>query len=379
MRGSLAFGLLLTGCAAAKPLPFELVGIPVERAAPVRSFAIGAREVTWKEFNAFWNRKDRDRDGNTHPSPATAYFGELGIPTDFMAPDRPVMNLRWHAAMAYCGWLSRVTGDYYRLPTETEWELAARAGDIGPVPRNARAVAWHRGNSGEQTHPGGRLAPNRFGLYDMFGNVWEYCLESEEPPGFRPVVRGGSWNSLPGELAFATRRTIPREWFAEDVNLPRSLWWLTGFDASTGFRLVRVADEKDRDERAMYASRLDIRILRSAEEVVKDGSSREVYRHVWGEIRNGGDRDLQEVELEAYFLDPKGRPHRADGESSKPGRPTWNKCWPVLASSAHSGDHRVVLKPGATRPFEVLVPMSLDDIDESRVGAEVTNLRFSPD
>lgn len=128
--------------------------------------------------------------------------------------DFPIVGISWVGAMAFCDWLSEKEGlegrARYRLPTEAEWEYACRAGtrtkflsgrdDIGKY-------AWHKGNSGGHPHPVGQKLPNRWGLYDMAGNVFEWTLDyyrSKLPGGIDPVVaqgefrvfRGGSWAHL---------------------------------------------------------------------------------------------------------------------------------------------------------------------------------------
>jgi len=127
----------------------------------------------------------------------------------------------WHDAVAYCNKLSIAAGlqqcysgdrfaglacTGYRLPTEAEWEYAARAGTTGARYGELDAVAWHEGNSFNETHPVGARAPNNWGLYDMLGNVWEWTNDwSAEHPGkavdpMGPsagrsrVYRGGSWS-----------------------------------------------------------------------------------------------------------------------------------------------------------------------------------------
>ncbi len=87
------------------------------------------------------------------------------------------------------------SADGYRLPTEAEWEYACRAGTGGPRYGTLDDIAWYRGNSGERPHePGGRL-PNPWGLYDMLGNVWEWCWDLYDPEvyGTYRVLRGGGW------------------------------------------------------------------------------------------------------------------------------------------------------------------------------------------
>ncbi|MFJ2194137.1 formylglycine-generating enzyme family protein [Kitasatospora sp. NPDC087861] len=130
------------------------------------------------------------------------------------AGDRyPADSVSWYDAVHYCNELSRRDGfapayrldgesvswdraaDGYRLPTEAEWEHACRAGTDGPRYGPLDEIAWHRGNSGERPHDVGGLRPNGFGLYDLLGNVWEWCwdvYDAEVYGGYR-VLRGGGW------------------------------------------------------------------------------------------------------------------------------------------------------------------------------------------
>src|SRR5439155_27281239 len=113
------------------PVP-ETVAIPAgkvkagqpARDIDLRPFKIGVRELTWAEFNAYFESKDLATgvDAVTRPTRAIAYFGQVGVPAHFLDAKRPVTNVRWHSAIGYCDWLSKKTGGYWRLPTETEWE-----------------------------------------------------------------------------------------------------------------------------------------------------------------------------------------------------------------------------------------------------------------
>ncbi len=127
--------------------------------------------------------------------------------------NRPVINVSWHDAVAFCKWLSKRTGTTIRLPTEAEWEYAARGGQKSrhykySGSNDVDAVAWYDGNSSGKTHPVGQKQPNELGLYDMSGNVWEWCQDwydnkyyANSPhrtprgptSGNYRVLRGGSW------------------------------------------------------------------------------------------------------------------------------------------------------------------------------------------
>ena len=142
-------------------------------------------------------------------------------PSRFKGPDRPVEQVSWEDAQQFITRLNaRNDGYRYRLPTEAEWEYAARAGSTGKYYDDLNQIAWYRDNSGGQTQPVGRKQPNAWGLHDMLGNVWEWCSDwygegyyasspQADPRGpdsgeFRSL-RGGSWDNNPRSLRVSNR------------------------------------------------------------------------------------------------------------------------------------------------------------------------------
>ena len=135
-------------------------------------------------------------------------------PSRFEGSDLPVECVSWNDCQEFIQKLNRLTGRNFRLPTEAEWEFACRGGNNSrgykySGSNNLGSVAWYEDNSGGQTHPVGTKAPNELGIFDMSGNVWEWCNDwygnytsnSQTNPtgsqsGAGRVGRGGSWSSI---------------------------------------------------------------------------------------------------------------------------------------------------------------------------------------
>jgi formylglycine-generating enzyme required for sulfatase activity len=187
----------------------------------VASFALGKYEVTFDEYDAC-TRDDACRRVDDHRGRGR----------------RPVINVSWNDAQAYLRWLSKKTGDAYRLPSEAEWEYAARAGSSTRYPwgddvGKGNANCYDCGSRWDVAAPVGSFAPNRFGLHDMAGNVWEWvedCLNESYTgaPGLgQPawtsgdcrmrMLRGGSWRSYAeSDLRSASRDTTDPDYFLFD-------------------------------------------------------------------------------------------------------------------------------------------------------------------
>jgi hypothetical protein len=352
------------------------------REIELRAFRLGTREVTWTQFNAYFESKDMADgvDAVTRPTRAIAYFGQVGVPASFLDPTKPVTNLRWHSVIGYCDWLSKKTGCYYRPPTEAEWEYAARAGDTGAGPAKPEDLGWVKSNSEGRTHDCGEKKPNAFGLVDTIGNVWEYCLEFQKGTEFAPVLKGGCWSTPASEILYGVRQGVPQAWFEEDPNRPRSVWWLTNKDWSQGVRVAMVADQADQKERAAAAAKVEVKVLKSKEKTLKVDKSTTEWVEANCEIHNGSDRTLDEVEVMVYYLNPKGKPHLIDiAGTNKPGQATFSKGWPVLTSS-NRAEAAAPLKPGESRAFTIDIPSSYDtddDVEREKFQGRTTNVRFS--
>jgi len=175
-------------------------------------FQMSATEITFEQYDV-----------------CVAFGGCAHAPGDegWGRGDRPVINVSWEDAQQYIQWLNQETGKQYRLPTEAQWEYAARAGsatkyswgnEIGSNQANCDGCGSQWDN--KQTAPVGSFAANAFGLYDMHGNVWEWCQDwygsgyyqsspATDPQGSSSgvlrVSRGGSWNGGPSSLRSAFR------------------------------------------------------------------------------------------------------------------------------------------------------------------------------
>jgi formylglycine-generating enzyme required for sulfatase activity len=248
----------------------------------IKPFWMGKCEVTWDEYDIFRKElgvEERDdqikllkKEADALTGPTPPYSDET---FNHGRDGKPVLCITYHAAMTYCRWLSKKTGKVYRLPTEAEWEYAARAGTktayfFGDDPKQLDDYAWTASNTkveGEaMRHPQkvGQKKPNPWGLYDMYGNVAEYCIDHYDPkfyatlpldkPALEPfdpptgvrfpnVVRGGSWADAPAQCRSAARRGSDKGWIIQDPQRPKSIWWLTDADF-VGFRIVRAVEEQ---------------------------------------------------------------------------------------------------------------------------------------
>ena len=249
-------------------------------------FWIGKCEITWDVYRAFMeNGKARNKDGTlnrdsniTTPEAPEVKDGETLVdvvsqPTPPYVPMHfemgegygagwPAIAMTHHAASKFCEWLTAQTGHYYRLPTEAEWEYACRAGtttaySFGDDPAQLGDYAWSADNADYTYQKVGQKKPNPWGIYDMHGNVSEWCLDAYLPdayskwePGVKNpwhpavnryphVTRGGHYyDGGPETLRSAARVPSDPSWKAIDPQNPKSIWYLTS-NQYIGFRVVR--------------------------------------------------------------------------------------------------------------------------------------------
>jgi formylglycine-generating enzyme required for sulfatase activity len=253
----------------------------------IEPFWMGKCEVTWNEYELWGLGLDKQRrmakDKSASPNEWNKTADALAIPTKPYSDmtfgmgkeGYPAICMTQFAAKMYCKWLSAKTGRYYRLPTEAEWEYACRAGSkdaysFGGDPAKLGEYAWFEGNSEEKYHKVGKKKPNAWGLYDMQGNVAEWCLDEyvadrykqlgdkliENPLNivtkrYPQVVRGGAWTDEAPLLRSAARRFSTKDWKMQDPQIPQSIWYHTDADF-VGFRVIRPLRTPTAEEAARY-------------------------------------------------------------------------------------------------------------------------------
>jgi formylglycine-generating enzyme required for sulfatase activity len=224
----------------------------------IDSFLMDKHEVTQAEYEKLGENADPP----------------FANPSHFKGPDLPVEQVTWPQAAAFCNARSRLEGlkpcynedngecdfdaEGYRLPTEAEWEYACRAGtsgaySFGTEARQLGDFGWHADNSAKKTHPVGQKKANPWGLYDMHGNVAEWCQDAYDKEYYKSspeknprgpadttkykdyVLRGGSWKSSAEELRSAYRQGSPAGF--SDACLARD---------AIGFRCMRKAPPNEK-------------------------------------------------------------------------------------------------------------------------------------
>ncbi|UBM59274.1 formylglycine-generating enzyme family protein [Marinilongibacter aquaticus] len=239
------------------------------------AFWMAPYELTWDLFLVYQNREleiDPQKAVDAVSRPTKPYvemsFGQ-GKNGGF-----PVCNVTQYSARSFCKWLYLKTGHFYRLPTEAEWEYAAKAGSktawsFGDEAGQLGEYAWFFENSDGAYKKVGQKKPNAWGLYDMYGNVAEWTSDQytadlfknlkdgekfslKQPKTLYPItIKGGHWDSDPQETRSAARWPSSAKLKQRDPQIPKSDWWLT--DAPfVGFRLVRPLHEPSKSEIEAY-------------------------------------------------------------------------------------------------------------------------------
>lgn len=287
-------GELLLGSPTSEPERNDDEGPQVKVA--IQPMWIASCEVTWAEYKAFFKQymtlkeiedlrytTDRATQGDENSALEKhltdgAEIDAFTCPTPLYDPsftyeagdadDCPAVTMTQYAAKQYTKWLSGITGREYRLPTEAEWEYAARAGgtnaySFGSDVNELDDYAWYEKNADEKLHAVGTKKPNSFGLYDMHGNAAEWVLDAYSEDGYQPLadsaqeqgepvanwptelyprtIRGGCWFDSADKLRCAARHhSADEDWTLSDPNLPLSPWWFTEEESlGVGMRIVR--------------------------------------------------------------------------------------------------------------------------------------------
>lgn len=282
------------------PHPIEMIAIPAgefmmgspeneanrkadetQHQVKVDAFWMAKYETTWDLYEIYFNKELEVKDDKNTPElkkkvDAVAHPTQPYVEMSFGQGKEggfPVCNVTQYAARAFCAWLYAKTGHFYRLPTEAEWEYAARAGSKTAYhcpESELKDYAWFYDNSDGSYHKVGQKKPNTWGLYDMYGNVAEWTSdqyvadfyskpEAKDNPYVKPttvypqVIRGGHWDDEADKLRSASRRASEPKLKQRDPQIPKSDWWLT--DAPfLGFRIVRPLKEPSLEEiKAYYA------------------------------------------------------------------------------------------------------------------------------
>ena len=286
---ALSGGTFLMGSAKNEPYRNSDEG-PV-REVTVDKFYMAEVEVTWDEYLAFFG--ETRSEGRIDPRVVMARNSESvdavsGPTPPYGQPDqgwgygkKPAITMSYYAAEMYCKWLSLKTGKKYRLPTEAEWEYAARGGSTSPYffdgsPKKFTRDRWwnrtfgidtariashviYAENSDFRTSSAENVLSNPFGIKNMLGNVMEYCSDWYAPDayaqtsanvvnpkgpdeGTEHVVRGGSYISDAKDIRCASRDySRTEDWLKTDPQSPKSIWWLSNC-TRIGFRVVMTAE-----------------------------------------------------------------------------------------------------------------------------------------
>lgn len=244
----------------------------------IDSFWMGAYEITWQQYSQFSTEVLSNLEN------ANLAGANIGVDADVISlptppyvdmsfgmgrEGYPAISMTHYAASMFTKWLTAKTGEFYRLPTEAEWEYACRTSN-----GNLKEQAWFKENSSDYGyHKVGTKEPNQYGVYDLPGNVAEWTTDQfyedyvsqvksmgSEPiknPWIQPTdlyprtVRGASWMDSETEVSCSKRRASNSDWKIHDPQIPKSLWWHTNAQF-LGFRIVRPQNQPSPEEMMKY-------------------------------------------------------------------------------------------------------------------------------
>lgn len=250
------------------------------RVVKLDPFWMSTYEVTWDLYEPFLYKDlevRKSTDGHVPEEvdavtrPTKPY---LDMTFGMGKEGRPAVGMTHYNAIQFCKWLYIRTENFYRLPTEAEWEYACRAGStssyfFGEDAAELDDYAWYSGNSEGKVQKVGEKRPNAWGLYDMTGNVAEWVYDqylsdfySLRPPHdqnpmappislYPHVVRGGSFESDPSEMRSSARSASDPTWKQIDPQIPKSNWWFPEAPF-VGIRLVRPLNPPSHEEIMAY-------------------------------------------------------------------------------------------------------------------------------
>jgi formylglycine-generating enzyme required for sulfatase activity len=243
----------------------------------IDAFYMMETELTWDLYELFID-KDRSATVGYSTNEVKVKADAVTRPsTPYLDPsfgmgkrNFPAISMTQYSALVFCKWLSQVTGKFYRLPTEAEWEYACKAGtttaySFGDNVDELKDYGWYWDNSDDKYHEVAQKKPNPWGLYDMHGNIAEWTMDQYQedyystlkegavnpwriPDSLYPrSVRGGSWDDDPEALRSSARLRSSKDWQKRDPQIPKSFWWNT--DAPfLGFRIISPAKEMSKEE-----------------------------------------------------------------------------------------------------------------------------------
>jgi len=184
-------------------------------------FYMSKHEITWDVFDIYAFSRDLEQ------SQITAGVDAEARPTrPYGAPDQSwghqnyaAISMTKYSAIKFTEWLSKSTGRNFRIPTDSEWEIACAQESNSDID----SIAWHRRNSDYQAHEVGTKVANEIGIHDMLGNVAEWVITEEEGD----FARGGSHNMKPADISCQAVDKQEPFWNNTDPQIPKSEWWLS--------------------------------------------------------------------------------------------------------------------------------------------------------